>query len=100
MSELNVNTEAIATAADNIDDINGLIHDRFIDLQKEVAKLKGEWQSPASETVMNKFDEIKTCFEDERYTVLQNYVRFLRDVVGVGYEQTEDVNKSLSEAFK
>lgn len=100
MSELKFNTDAIKTAAEKIKMYNNQIHDNFSMVQTAITQLNNYWESEATATAVSKFHEINTKFVDTRNMVLNNYVNFLYQQIGEGYDKTEEINKSLAEQFK
>ena len=100
MAYLKINTESAVTAANNIGTINKQIRDEFSSVQAAIKQLDTVWDGSASTKAIEKFGELKNKFSDARYKVLNNYVNFLLQQVGQGYEQTEQANKSLADAFK
>lgn len=99
-TSIKINTDSVVNAAANIKTINGQIRDRFPDVQTAMNRLDGSWDGSAATSAMRKFNEIKNNYPSARYTVLDNYVNFLLQQVGQGYNETEEVNKSLADAFK
>lgn len=100
MAKLEINTDAVVTAAGNIKLYNTQMRDSFPDVQTAITRLDSSWDGSAATTVISKFNEIKAKFFDARYNVLDNYVNFLLLQVGEGYTQTEDTNVSLADQFK
>lgn len=100
MSDLKVNTDRVLNSANNLAVINNKIRNSFGNVEKAVNQLNNAWGGSAAENAMTKFNSIKSSFCDERYEVLDGYVRFLQSQAGEGYVETETVNKSLADAFK
>ena len=100
MANLKVNTDLVITAANNIQTTHGQIRSGFDKVQAAMTKLGNAWEGAAATSAVSKFNELKSNYPDARYNVVDNYVNFLLQQVGAGYEQTEDVNKSLADAFK
>lgn len=100
MADLKLNTDAVRASANTISKYNKQIKDKMDEVQKAMSKLDAAWDGSAATAAMGKFNQIKNAYADNRYAVVDNYVSFLFQQVGEGYEQTETVNKSLADAFK
>lgn len=100
MSNLKINTDIAVITATNIKTINGQIRDDFSNVQNAINQLDNSWEGSVASKTISKFNEIKYKFADARYNVVDNYVSFLLRQVSEGYEQTEEVNKSLADEFK
>ncbi len=100
MTNLKVSTEVVVAAAGNLRTLNNQIRNEFSGVQTAISRLDGGWEGSAATNAISKFNEVKTKYPEERYKVIENYVNFLLQQVGEGYTQTEDVNKSLADAFK
>lgn len=100
MVSVKVNTNNVVIAAANIKTINDQIRDGFSDVRKSISRLDSTWDGVVATNTISKFNEIASEFTDARYNVVDNYVSFLLQQVDEGYAQTEEVNKSLADAFK
>lgn len=100
MSKMQVNTEAVVTAAWNLKGLNNQIRNDFSAMQSAISQLDGSWDGSAATSAISKFNEIKSKFYDARYKVVDNYANFLLRQVGEAYTQTEKAHKSLADAFK
>ena len=100
MADLKINAEAVVRAAENIRNFNNTMRDSFDSVQDAISRLDNYWEGSAATSVISKFGAIKNNYCDARYSVLSNYIGFMLQQVGEGYNQTEEVNKSLADAFK
>ena len=100
MGHLKVNTDAVDVAANNIKIYNMQMRDELNNVQTAITHLDNCWDGSAATAGIRKFNEIKSKFSDARYNVLDNYVNFLYQQVGKGYNQTEKANISLADQFK
>ena len=100
MADLKINTDAVLSAANNIKNCNNQIRDGFPSVQKAIICLDNCWDGSASAYAISKFNEMKAKFSDERYSVLDNYVKFLLQQIGEGHTESEDANVSLADQFK
>jgi len=95
-----VNKTIIARAATNIANINTRIKNDFDAVIKEMNSLPSVWSGKASEQAVSQFQSIRNAYVSDRFSVIDNYVKFLRNQVDAGYTQTENVNKSLADQFR
>lgn len=100
MGAIQVNTDTVVNAAQNIRKINNDIRDLISSVESAMNSLDNAWDGNASTNAVNKYNSIKNAYCDNRYHVIENYVNFLLQQVGEGYDQTETTNKSLADAFK
>lgn len=100
MSDLLINAQRVTTQAGKIKGYNDKIKEQFSSVETAVGKLDDKWNSPSASTAMDKFSTIKNTYNDARYQVIDDYVAFLNQQVGVGYTQTESLNKTLAAQFK
>ena len=100
MSDLKMNTESVNVVADNINVINNQIRDDISNVDSAISSLNGSWEGSASSCVIDKYYSLKNQFCDNRYTVLNNYVNYLKQQIGTGYESTETTNTTLADQFK
>lgn len=98
--EMKVNTDNVALAAATISGINGKIANAFSDVEASMNSLNTFWDGSASDNSRSAFFSIKENYCDDRYNVLDSYVKFLNQTIGIGYDQTEDINKKLADLFK
>lgn len=100
MGAIKVNTDAVVSAAQNIRKVNNDIHNLISSVESAMRSLDNAWDGNASTNAVNKYHSIKNAYCDNRYNVIENFVNFLLQQVGEGYDQTETTNKSLADAFK
>lgn len=100
MANLKVNAGQVIASANKIKNLNDQMRDGFSSVQDAITRLDGVWDGSAATNAISKFNSIKNSYCDSRYKVVDNFVAFLHQQVGEGYVQTENVNKSLADAFK
>lgn len=100
MPELRVNTQSVLNTANALKTINNQIDSGISSVENEMSKLNMSWDGPAASAAMNKYKELKSQMCKERYNVIDDYMHFLLQLVGEGYEQTETANTSLASMFK
>jgi uncharacterized protein YukE len=97
---IKVDTGRVAAAAQNIANYNNRIRDDFSPVESAMRALNSAWDSTAAEQAMDSFYNIKNAFHEPRYTIMDNFVKFLQQQVDPGYTQTETVNTFLADLFK
>ncbi|MDM5329943.1 WXG100 family type VII secretion target [Neobacillus sp. CF12] len=97
---IKVDTGRVAAAATTIAAYNNRIRDDFSSVESAIRALNSVWDSSAAEQAMDSFYNIKNTYHEPRYTVMNNYVKFLQQQVDPGYTQTETVNTFLADLFK
>ncbi|MCM3694301.1 WXG100 family type VII secretion target [Neobacillus niacini] len=97
---IKVDTRRVAAAAQNIANYNNRIRDDFSPVEAAMRTLNSAWDSTAAQQAMDSFYKIKSNFHEPRYTVMDNFVKFLQQQVDPGYTQTETVNTFLADLFK
>lgn len=100
MADLKVDTGLVLTCAVKLENANNKIRDGFPSVERAINRLDNTWEGAAATNAISKFNEMRSQMPEARYTVLSNYINFLRNQVGEGYEQTEAANTSLADAFK
>ncbi|SDM85065.1 WXG100 family type VII secretion target [Bacillus sp. OK048] len=97
---IKVDTGRVAAAAKNIANYNNRIKDDFSSVESAIRALNSVWDGTAAEHAMDSFYKIKSTFHEPRYTVVDNYVKFLQQQVDPGYTQAEKANTTLADLFK
>lgn len=104
MEKIKIDTQIVSDVADKIASYNQEIDNEFEPVKNAINNLSCNWSGSASEQAMTKFNQIKSQYvensETSRFKVIDNYVKVLKQSVGIGYEKAEDVNTQLAEAFK
>ncbi|MED4014538.1 MULTISPECIES: WXG100 family type VII secretion target [Sutcliffiella] len=100
MSKINVDTSGVMRAAKSISSYNKAIRSDFSAVESSVKSLNASWDGKASDKAIQAFFKIKDGYSEPRYTVMNNYVKYLNEQVVTGYKETEKVNKSLADFFK
>ena len=100
MNDIKINTDQVTILANNIIYQYEKMREEFDMADQAVKRLNDAWDGPAATNAIGKFNQMKTQICEQRYKELDNYVSFLFQQVGVGYDNTESVNKSLADQFK
>lgn len=103
IGEINVNTEVANTTAEEIQNFNQAIDNEFESVKNAMYLLCCNWSGAAAEQANTKFNSLQYEYVENQTTkranVLKQYVRFIQEEVGEGYEKTEQANSSLADAF-
>lgn len=95
-----INTERVTDTAQIIKVCNDNISAEIEEVERVIQQLNDAWDGMASEAAISKYQNIKKTYYERRYKVMNQYTDYLLTPVNQGYEQTENVNTSLSDAFK
>lgn len=99
---ISIRTGIVKTVSDQLDNINRSMDNEFDSVKNAMNKLYSNWNSVASQKASSKFNKINYdyCGSSGRRAVMDSYIKFLKNTVVTGYENTEQKNISLSELFK
>ena len=100
MTQITIDSEQVLAIASNIENDNQQLHQLLNDSKATVDSLSSYWTGKASDETRASYDSFANKFFQTYYDVLNQYVKFLRTNVASQYEQTEQVNTQLSDAFK
>lgn len=100
MSRLKVDTNAIRNTAGKIASCNNQMKNEFTTIEAKMQSLQGTWSGSAADKATKSFAKIKNEYNTTRYEVMDSYVSFLKQQVGVGFDEVEKANKKLADAFK
>ena len=99
MAKLKINTDAAVAVANNIKIYNDELRDKLPNMDNSINALNNSWTSPHAGDFIQNYHTIRKGYGGARYTVLDNYSKFVMEQVGINYEITEENNKSLAEEF-
>lgn len=97
---IKVNTGAIINSAARISKYNNNIRNDFEAVERAVMNLGNNWNSGVSGPSINSFQNIRRSYVDNRYIVIDDMRKFMVNVAGEGYENTESSVVSAAKAFK
>ena len=95
-----INTAAVLTAAENIDSINKKMQSDLSDVESALRTMRQSWEGDGANACTNSYDRIKKGLGNDRFTVINGLVSFMKNQVGEGYESTEQSVSSAASAFK
>ena len=88
----------VSATAGTIRTLNTSLNDKLLSIQKQMNDLAATWQSPAGETIREKFNILVPVFENYKQTI-EAYAKFLDNTVS-SYEATETQIQNNASAFK
>ena len=97
---IKVDTGAVVAAANRINNINTKLLSDFNNAVSSINGLDAAWDSRAASSAIAKFRSIQNEYADERYTVINNLVNFMRTTVGENYEIVEGNAVRAAAQFK
>jgi hypothetical protein len=101
MSDLiKVDTGVVVSVANAVSRYNQSIRADFTHVETAMRILSSHWKSDAATHAMEAFHKLKNDFSEPRYNEINNFVKYLVQIIGDGYNVTEEGNKKLSDAFK
>ena len=86
---LNINTGAIRSTASKIAMENKHLEETLLSCQQTVHSLTNTWSGAAADATIAAFDSFASKYFSQYKELLDQYVRFLNNVAGEGYEETE-----------
>ncbi len=105
-SDLAINTDKVRECGAHIKMLNAQIDAAAVSMNQKVRRIDASWDGDAFYKAINKYNELYQTFCTiegkngvSRYKVIDVYVRFLDEIVGINYEETENANISLAESF-
>jgi WXG100 family type VII secretion target len=100
MTQITLDSEQVLAIASQIESDNQQLQQLLSDSKAAVDSLSSYWTGKASDETRSSYESFAGKFFQTYYDVLNQYVKFLRGNVAQQYEQTEQVNTQLADAFK
>ena len=98
--QITIDSEQVLGIATQIENDNQQLQQMLNDSKAAVDSLSSYWNGSAAEETRASYDSFAGKFFQSYFDVLNQYVKFLRTNVAAQYEQTEQVNTQLADAFK
>jgi len=95
-----VDSDQVLGIASQIESDNQQLQQLLVDSKAAVDNLSATWTGTAAEGTRAAYDVFAGKFFQTYFDILNQYVKFLRNNVSMQYEQTEQVNTQLADAFK
>ena len=99
-TQITIDSEQVLSIALQIENENKNLQQLLEDSKTTVDNLSSYWTGKAAEDTRASYDSFAGKFFQTYYDVLNQYVKFLRTNVAAQYEQTEQVNTQLADAFQ
>ncbi|MCL2157957.1 MAG: WXG100 family type VII secretion target [Oscillospiraceae bacterium] len=100
MTQMTLNTEQVLNIASQIETDNTQLRELLNGSKSTIDSLSSYWTGTASEETQKAYESFANKFFQVYYDILDQYVKFLRVNVAEQYDQTENVNTQLSDAFR
>ena len=97
---MRINTAAVSSAANQIDSVNKEIRSDMGNVDTAIKNLQKNWEGSASSACNTRYKNIKSNFKETRFSIINNLVSFLKQYVGVEYENTEQKVSDAASKFK
>ena len=99
-TQITIDSEQVLAIASQIESDNEQLQQLLNDSKSTVDSLSSYWTGRAADETRSSYESFANKFFQSYYDVLNQYVKFLRSNVAEQYEQTEQVNTQLADAFK
>jgi len=99
-TQITIDSEQVLGIASSIESDNQQLQQLLNDSKATVDNLASYWTGKAADETRASYDSFAGKFFQTYYDVLEQYVKFLRTNVAAQYEETEQVNTQLADAFK
>lgn len=99
-TQITIDSEQVLGIASQIENDNKQLQQLLTESKATVDNLSSYWTGKAADETRASYDSFAGKFFQTYYDVLDQYVKFLRTNVSAQYEQTEQVNTQLADAFR
>ena len=99
-TQITIDSEQVLAIASQLESDNQELQQLLNDSKASVDSLASYWTGRASDETRSSYESFANKFFQQYYDVLEQYTKFLRSNVAAQYEQTEQVNTQLADAFK
>ena len=99
-TQITIDSEQVLAIATQIESDNQQLQQLLNDSKATIDNLSSVWTGKAADETRASYDEFAGKFFQTYYDILEQYVKFLRSNVSAQYEQTEQRNTQLADAFK
>ena len=98
--DLRIDTDKARAAAAQFEEKNTKIKTSFSTVETSIGDLKYVWQGNAASAAFAAFDGLKKGVCHQRETSLLQLARFLRNIIGEGYDLVEEASINYADYFK
>ena len=99
-SQITIDSEQVMSIASQIDSDNKRLQELLTQSKSTVDSLGSVWTGGAADETRSSYETFAGKFFQTYHDVLDQYVKFLRSNVASQYEQVEQANRQLADAFK
>jgi len=100
MTGITIDTNEVLAIAGRIENDNLKLRELLDTSKARIDSLTSYWQGQAANATQEAYASFGGRFFQQYQDILQQYVQFLRRNVAEQYQETENVNTQLSDAFK
>jgi uncharacterized protein YukE len=100
MTSITIDSEQILAIATQLQSDNDLLKQLLEDSKATIDSLASYHTGKAADETRSSYDSFANKFFQTYYDILDQYVKFLRNNVVPGYNDTEIINTQLADAFK
>lgn len=100
MTQITLDSEQVLAIASQLENDNQQLQQLLNDSKASIDALSSYWTGPAADETRASYESFANKYFQTYYDILEQYVKFLRNNVASQYEQTEQANKQLADAFK
>ena len=100
MTKIILSTDEVLGIANQIETDNKKLHDLLNDSKSTIDSLSSYWTGRAADETRSSYESFASKFFQQYYDILDQYVKFLRNNVAEHYEETENIDMQLADAFK
>lgn len=99
-NNITISTEQVEGIANQMSNKNDQLNEELLRCKDLVNALADVWEGQASQAVIEAFNDFANKYFSNYKEAIDDYVKFLRQVVNVNYAEVEKSNIGAAEAFK
>ena len=100
MSGISFDSELVLQTAKQMETDNNQLKQLLEDSKTAIENLRSYYSGPDADATYEAYQEFSNKFIQTYYDVLDQYVKFLRDVVAPNYTETSNANVSIADAYR
>ena len=99
-NEMKLTSREIEKIADNLSKANKDLKKELKSTATVMKNLKKSWDSPAYKESNAAFEKFESKYSEDYEKLINQYVKFLKENVSVGYKKTESKNREIASEYK
>ena len=99
-TQITIDSEQVLAIASQLENDNQQLQQLLNESKATLNSLSSSWTGKAAEETRASYESFAGKFFQTYYDIIDQYAKFLRNSVAAQYEQTEQVNTQLADAFK